>query len=146
MVGAGGGFVLVPILLLLYPRAAAEDVTATSLFVVCANAASGTVAYARQRRIDYRSGIWFATATLPGAVAGAVVVAFVPRRAFDGIFATVLVALGLWLMLHAGATAIRSRSRAVGLCGEPCATPGETRSFTPSTCGKASFSARVLGS
>ncbi len=108
MVGAGGGFVLVPILLLLYPRAAAEDVTATSLFMVCANAASGTVAYARQRRIDYRSGIWFATATLPGAVAGAVVVAFVPRRAFDGIFATVLVALGLWLMLHAGATAIRS--------------------------------------
>lgn len=108
LVGAGGGFVLVPILLLIYPDASAEDVTATSLFVVCANAASGTLAYARQRRIDYRSGAWFAIATLPGAVAGAIVVAYIPRRAFDGIFATVLVALGLWLTLRAGATAIRS--------------------------------------
>ncbi|MCE7928463.1 MAG: sulfite exporter TauE/SafE family protein [Chloroflexi bacterium CFX7] len=108
LVGAGGGFVLVPILLLIYPHAAAEDVTATSLFVVCANAASGSLAYARQRRTDYRSGAWFALATLPGAVTGAIVVAYVPRRTFDGIFAAVLIALGLWLTLHAGATAIRA--------------------------------------
>src|SRR5207253_207113 len=83
LVGAGGGFLLVPVLLLLYPQTSPDTLTAISLFVVCANATSGSVAYAWQRRIDYRSGGWFALATLPGAVLGALIVGAIPRRAFD---------------------------------------------------------------
>ncbi len=78
-----------------------------SLFVVCANATSGTIAYIRQRRIDYRSGAWFAAATLPGAVGGALLVAYIPRRTFDAVFATALVVLGLFLMFRAAPNAIR---------------------------------------
>lgn len=100
LVGAGGGFVLVPVLLLLYPDKDAQTITAMSLFVVLANAISGSVAYARQRRIDYRSGAWFAASTLPGAVAGAIVVGFIPRRAFDAIFAAVLTAIGIYLLVQ----------------------------------------------
>ncbi len=100
LVGAGGGFVLVPVLLLLYPEKDAQTITAMSLFVVVANAISGTAAYARQRRIDYRSGAWFAASTLPGAVAGAIVVGFIPRRAFDGLFAVVLAGIGVYLLLR----------------------------------------------
>ena len=100
LVGAGGGFVLVPVLLLLYPDKEAQTITAMSLFVVMANAISGTVAYARQRRIDYRSGAWFAASTLPGAIAGAIVVGYIPRRAFDAGFACVLGAIGLFLLLR----------------------------------------------
>lgn len=100
LVGAGGGFVLVPVLLLLFPTTDPETITAISLFVVAANAASGSIAYARQRRIDYRSGIWFAAATLPGAVAGAIVVGYIPRRQFDAMFAVILFAIGLYLLLR----------------------------------------------
>jgi uncharacterized membrane protein YfcA len=100
LVGAGGGFVLVPILLLIYPNEEPETITAISLFVVFANACSGALAYARQQRIDYRSGAWFALATLPGAVAGAIVVGYVPRRLFDAIFAVTLSALGAYLLLR----------------------------------------------
>ncbi len=100
LVGAGGGFVLVPVLLLLYPEKEAQTITAMSLFVVMANAISGSAAYARQKRIDFRSGSWFAAATLPGAVAGAIVVGFIPRRAFDAIFAAVLIGIGLYLLLR----------------------------------------------
>ncbi len=102
LVGAGGGFVLVPVLLLLYPDESPEQLTAISLFVVCVNAASGSVAYGLQRRIDYRSGWWFVAGTFPGAVAGAVVVGYVPRRLFDAIFAVVLSAVGVYLVVRRG--------------------------------------------
>lgn len=95
-----------PVLLFLYPNKEPETITAISLFVVWANATSGSVAYGFQRRIDYRSGAWFALATLPGAVAGAVLVGYIPRRAFDGMFAFVLVALGLALLFRAASNAI----------------------------------------
>ncbi|MGE5595352.1 MAG: sulfite exporter TauE/SafE family protein [Hyphomicrobiales bacterium] len=107
LVGAGGGFILVPILLLVYPHRDPETITAMSLFVVWANASSGSVAYARQRRIDYRSGAWFAVSTLPGAVAGAIVVGFIPRRTFDVIFAVSLLAVGTYLFLRSGVAAIQ---------------------------------------
>jgi uncharacterized membrane protein YfcA len=93
LIGAGGGFILLPILALLFPAEATGSLTATSLAVVAANATSGAIAYARQRRIDLRSGIAFAVATLPGSVAGALLARAVPRRPFDVVFALILLAL-----------------------------------------------------
>lgn len=107
LVGAGGGFVLVPVLLLVYPDRDAETITAMSLFVVWANATSGSVAYGIQRRIDYRSGIWFALSTLPGAIAGAIVVGYIPRRTFDAMFAVVLLILATFLLFRSGNTGIQ---------------------------------------
>ena len=43
------------------------------------NALSGSGAYARMRRIDYRSGLLFSTATVPGAIVGALVTDRLPR-------------------------------------------------------------------
>jgi uncharacterized membrane protein YfcA len=65
LIGAGGGFILVPILLLLYPDEQTELITSISLAVVFFNALSGTWAYSRMGRIDYKSGIMFAAATIP---------------------------------------------------------------------------------
>lgn len=98
LIGAGGGFILTPILLLLYPHDSPETLTAISLAAVFFNAASGSSAYARQRRIDYRSGAVFALATLPGAIGGALVVGAVSRRVFDTIMGLVLALLAVWLL------------------------------------------------
>jgi uncharacterized protein len=100
LVGAGGGFVLAPALLLLYPERKPELISAMSLFVVFANSVSGTVAYGLQRRVDWRSAAWFAVGTFPGALAGAIVVGYLPRRGFDGLFAVTLGAVGLMLLLR----------------------------------------------
>ena len=59
LIGAGGGFILVPILLLVYPHEKTELITAISLAVVFFNALSGSFAYARMKRVDYKSGIIF---------------------------------------------------------------------------------------
>ncbi len=99
LVGAGGGFLLVPLLALLEPTLPAESITSISLAVVAMNASSGAIAYARQRRIDFRSGIAFAIATLPGSIAGALLTRTVSRSAFDAIFAVMLVALAVFIVV-----------------------------------------------
>jgi uncharacterized membrane protein YfcA len=97
LIGAGGGFVLVPFLLILYPKESAETITGISLAVVFFNALSGSVAYARLKRIEYRSGLIFSAATIPGAILGALVTAYLPRRLFDTLFGLLLLAASVYL-------------------------------------------------
>jgi len=99
LVGAGGGFLLVPILSLLEPGLPPSSVTAVSLAVVAMNATSGALAYYRQRRIDLRSGIPFAIATLPGSVAGVLLTRLVTRSTFDIVFAALLIGLAVFVLL-----------------------------------------------
>jgi uncharacterized membrane protein YfcA len=98
LVGAGGGFILAPVLLILYPHDSAQTLSSISIAVVFFNALSGSVAYARQRRIDLRVGGILGAATLPGSIAGALLVSHVPRQSFDIVMAVVLALLALWLL------------------------------------------------
>lgn len=100
LIGAGGGFILMPLLLLLYPEESPELLTSISLAVVCANAVSGSVAYARMKRIDYRSGIIFSVATMPGAILGAMSTSYIPRNVFNVIFGIVMISASLFLLLN----------------------------------------------
>jgi uncharacterized membrane protein YfcA len=101
LIGAGGGFILVPILLLLYPNENTELITSISLAVVFFNALSGSWAYSRMKRVDYKSGIIFAIATIPGAILGAVSTAYVPRYTFDLIFGVLMIVAGVFLWISA---------------------------------------------
>jgi len=98
LLGAGGGFVLTPVLLLVYPHDSPRTITAISLTAVFFNASSGTAAYLRQRRVDWRSGSVFALATVPGAIGGALLTGVVSRRVFDALMGGVLAALSTWLL------------------------------------------------
>jgi uncharacterized membrane protein YfcA len=101
LIGAGGGFILVPILLLIYPNEKTEFITSISLAVVFFNALSGSIAYARMKRVDYKSGIIFSIATIPGAILGALSTAFIPRRAFDVIFGVLMMLAAAYLWASA---------------------------------------------
>src|SRR5262249_32641771 len=100
LIGAGGGFVLTPMLLLVYPHESPEVITSISLAVVFLNALSGSVAYARMQRIDYRSGVLFALATIPGAIVGALTTTHMPRRAFDLVFGLCMILAAIFLLLR----------------------------------------------
>lgn len=97
LIGVGGGFIIVPVLLFLYPDFSPLTVTSISLAVVFFNALSGTQAYARLRRIDYRTGLVFAAATVPTAILGAKVVGYVSREVFQVIFGFCLLAVALYI-------------------------------------------------
>ncbi|MBJ7597024.1 MAG: sulfite exporter TauE/SafE family protein [Candidatus Nephthysia bennettiae] len=99
LVGAGGGFVLTPVLLLLFPDDPPITITATSLAVVFANALSGSISYFRMHRADYHSGVILAVATLPGSVLGVLVDAYLPRHAFNLIMGAALILVAAFLIL-----------------------------------------------
>ncbi len=102
IIGAGGGFVIVPLLVLLFPQDGPSMITAASLAVIFVNATSGTIAYARMKRISYRTGILFASATIPGALLGSWLTHFIPRRIFGLIFGSLLVAVAVFLSITRG--------------------------------------------
>ena len=66
LIGAGGGVLLVPVLLFTYPQESSNTIASISLAAVFFNTLSGTLAYGHMRRIDYRAGLLFAAAAAPG--------------------------------------------------------------------------------
>ncbi len=104
LIGAGGGFVIVPILVLLEPSWTTDQVTAFSLAVVTANATTGALSYWWQGRVDPFTFPLYTLAAVPGSILGAYATAFVPRHLFDPIFGGVLVLIGIWLFVRPGSS------------------------------------------
>ena len=110
LVGAGGGSILVPVLLLLNPHQDPAAVTAISLAVVFFNAYSGTISYVRMGRVDFRAGTIFSIAGIPGAVLGTMLVHEIPRAWFDPVFGLLLLGIGGYLVANPlGSRTRRSR-------------------------------------
>jgi len=101
LIGAGGGFMIVP-LLLFGLHFTPQQAVGTSLSVVFLNALSGSIAYMIQRRVLYRMGVAFAVATIPGALLGATLVQYLGSRWFTLLFSLFL--LSLAGLLHKGHT------------------------------------------
>ena len=100
LVGAGGGSVLIPVLLLMFPEESPAALTSISLAVVFFNAYSGTIAYMRMGRIDYFAGTVFTVAGVPGAVLGVLLVHELPRALFDPAFGLLLTGIGAMLVAN----------------------------------------------
>lgn len=92
VIGAGGGWMIVPLLLFGFGFTP-QNAVGTSLSVVFLNALSGSVAYMIQGRVLYRMGVAFAAATVPGALLGATLVQYLDSRWFTLLFALFLLAL-----------------------------------------------------
>ena len=99
LIGAGGGFILVPLLILTHPKMPPNIITAISIAVVAVNAISGSIAYSRAKRIDYKAGILFGLFTIPGSIAGVFLVKYIPIHIFNLIFGALLVCLAIYLFI-----------------------------------------------
>jgi uncharacterized protein len=146
VVGAGGGFVLVPVLLILYPDEDPATITSISLGVVFFNALSGSAAYARLRRIDYTSGLVFAAASLPSAIAGAFLVNAMPRDVFDVIFGLSLLAVAaytIWIVGRPIVMRVPLRGRGVISREMPGTEEGSTFRWSYNVIQGALFSAGI---
>jgi uncharacterized membrane protein YfcA len=99
LIGAGGGFILVPVLLFMYPSLAPDSITAISMAIVACNAISGTVAYARAKRVDYQAGIQFAAFTIPGSILGVLITRMISRSLFSIVFGVLLLLLAFYLLI-----------------------------------------------
>jgi hypothetical protein len=118
VIGAGGGWMIVP-LLLFGLGFTPQQAVGTSLAVVFLNALSGSVAYMIQGRVLYRMGVAFAVATIPGALLGATLVQYLDSRRFTLLFALFLLALAVLLL----------RGRTIGGSAHRHPTPEELNSL-----------------
>jgi uncharacterized protein len=98
LIGVAGGFLLVPILLYMYPYDTPATITSITLTVAFFSAVSGSVAYSHLKRIDYRSGLLFSLAAVPGAIIGAAVTGMLNRHVFQIIFGIVLFLVAAYLL------------------------------------------------
>jgi uncharacterized membrane protein YfcA len=108
LIGVGGGFVLTPLFLFLFPELSPSRLTALSLIAVFANSLSGSLGYALRRRVHWQSVIVFSLAGVPGILLGVQLLSFVPRAIFEQFFALFLVVMGafiLWRSFHSGSNA-----------------------------------------
>lgn len=97
-VGLGGGFLIVPMLVLVFGLQA-QLAAGTSLLAVVFTAVSGTLGYAWQRRIDYRLGPILASASLPGAILGAFATTWISSKLLSVLFGLFLVIVSAYMVI-----------------------------------------------
>ena len=110
LIGAGGGFILTPILLLTHREWSPQTITGVSLGVIFCNGLSGTIGYMRRRRVDLRSALWFSAAAIPGSLVGLAIQPHIPRAAFSLALAAFLVFVSALLLIKG--EPLRAKNRA----------------------------------
>ncbi|MEM2210412.1 MAG: sulfite exporter TauE/SafE family protein [Nitrososphaerales archaeon] len=101
IIGVGGGFIMVPLLILIY-NLKAHIAIGTSIVTVFFTAISATIVYFKQKRIDWKLGALTAILTIPTAYLGAYATKFFDSRTLSGIFGIVLALVGLRIILGSG--------------------------------------------
>lgn len=101
LVGVGGGFLIVPALVLLGGIGMKEAV-GTSLIVITMKSAAGFVGYLRQVEIPWGFVAGFTAVAIVGSFAGSWAVRFIPQRSLEKAFAVFLMLMGVVILVQNG--------------------------------------------
>lgn len=100
LIGAGGGFIFVPIMLYLgYPP---QQAVSTSLVMVFFNALSSSSVYYRQKRLNITRAASLGVLTLPGAVIGGYTLTYLSAGTYRLIFGAFLASVALYMVVRSG--------------------------------------------
>ena len=100
LIGAGGGFLLTPVFLFLYPDLSASEITAMSLLAVWANSTSGSVGYALRKQVHWPSVALFSISAVPGVLLGVELGRVVNRQVFNVMFGAFMLIMGVYIMVR----------------------------------------------
>ena len=103
IVGIGGGFLMVPALVLL-ARLPMKHAVGTSLVVIAMNSASGFLGYLGQVDVPWRYTAMFTVVALIGILAGTWLVRFVSQTALRRAFGVFLLIVGALILYQTRAT------------------------------------------
>lgn len=117
LTGIGGGFLLMPVLLWLFPRESQGALAVVSLTVVFFNALSGTVLSARKDRVRFRTGIAYGLLSLPLVWWGTHLQSHIDRGAFSLSFGIFLVAGAVFLAFRPGGSLPGQTTRRAWIAG-----------------------------
>ena len=99
MVGMGGGFMIVPILIIFF-KVPSQLAVGTSILTVLFSSISSVLGYQRQRRIDYRIGGVLALCAVPGSIAGAYAAESLAPGELSFLLGIFLSALSLYIIVR----------------------------------------------
>lgn len=97
LVGVGGGFLIVPALVLL-ARVPMKQAVGTSLMVIAMNSAAALSGYMGQVEVDWAFMAGFATTAIAGILLGSWLLRFVPQHALQRTFAIFLLVMGGFIL------------------------------------------------
>ena len=108
VVGVGGGFLIVPALVLLgLPM---REAVGTSLAIIPATCAVGFAGYLGRVPMDWPAVVLVTAGTLPGITAGVYLQRFVPQQALRRAFSFLLVTVAVWILYQNLGTVLAARS------------------------------------
>jgi uncharacterized membrane protein YfcA len=116
LTGIGGGFLLMPALLWLFPQQPAGALAVVTLTVVFFNALSGTVLSLRRETVRLRTGLVYGVLSLPLVWVGTRLQAGFDRHSFDLAFGVLLLAGAVFLVFKPASSTART-GRAAWLAG-----------------------------
>lgn len=99
LIGSGGGFIVAPLLIILFGMDHNMAV-GTSLFTVALASISGSISYLYLKRVDLRSAFLFSLAAIPGSLLGIFGLKAVAGGPFEIIFGSFLCLIGLYVMFR----------------------------------------------
>jgi uncharacterized protein len=103
LVGVGGGFLLVPALVLL-AKVPMRQAVGTSLFVIVLNTVAGYAGYAGSVTVPWDLVLWFAGFTAVGIVGGSALAAKVTQSNLKRAFAVLLVLVAAFILWQSRST------------------------------------------
>ena len=97
IIGLGGGIIIVPVLTFMgfSPTLAVSN----SLFAVFSNSVGSTVAYAKQKRVEFSLGWKLGLMAVPGTILGAFISSDLSSEIFKILFALVLISSASYIFL-----------------------------------------------
>lgn len=99
LLGVGGGFLIVPSLVIL-GDIGLKMARGTSLLLIAANAAAGFAGYAGHVTIPWQPLAWVVAVSVPAGLGGAVLARRLPAALLQKLFAWGLVALGIFWVIR----------------------------------------------
>ncbi|HAF08257.1 TPA: sulfite exporter TauE/SafE family protein [candidate division WOR-3] len=98
LIGAGGGFLLMPFMMLYFSNSSPKDLTAISMIAIFFNSLSGTYAYMKMKRVEIKTAIIFSLITIPGSIVGTIVTNFLDRKKYNLAFGIFLILIVIFLL------------------------------------------------
>ena len=94
LVGLGGGFIIVPVLILVF-QVPVNNAVAISLVAILGTTVSSTLGYIKQKRVDFKLGLLYDILDVPGIVMGAYLTTILPVNVLIVLCGIFIVAISI---------------------------------------------------
>jgi len=110
MCGLGGGFILVPTLILVF-NLSPQNAIAISLVAMCGTTISATLGYIKQKRVDYKLALLYDIFDIPGVVVGAYLTTILPKNLLIGLCGFLILFLSLLILRNLRARKLSTKNK-----------------------------------